>query len=347
MEGQETVETAATVLFCQRARSVRPDFQMTPGTRAGIDELCRRLDGLPLAIELAAARVTVMTPAVMVQRLQDRFTLFRGGRRNAPARLRSLLDAIGWSYDLLSPTEQRFYRRLSVFIGGFTLDAAEAVVQDPDGVSDSVVDGIASLVEKSLILPVDHAGGESRFAMLETIREFGLAQLAASSEETEVRQRHAEWCLALAKGLSADPRVIIDAWAIDRLDREHANIQATLNWLDQSGQAERLPGFMNDLAHFWNFGGHDFEGLTWYKRALAEAPNGSPGDRLDALAAAGILAHAVDDPEADSYIEQAVALATESGTFAQRANAISLAAIRAEDLGDYARAEALLRESRD
>ncbi len=345
--GREWLESAATVLFAQRAREVRPDFSVTPENQNDIGNLCRRLDGLPLAIELAAARVTVMTPAVMAQRLQDRFALLRGGQRNAPVRLRSLHDAIAWSYELLSPSEQQAYRQLSIFVGGFTLDAAEAVVRFPDDMQGSVVDVLASLVDKSHLQPVAHAEGDPRFTMLETIREFGLAKLAASSEKSEVRQRHAEWCLALAKDLRADPSVIIDPWAIDRLDREHANIQATLIWLDQSGQAGQLLGLMNDLQHFWNFGGHDVEGLTWYKRALEEPRNGSPSERLDALAAAGTLAHAVDDPVADSYIEQAVALAGESGTLAQRANAISVAAIRAEDLGDYARAEGLLQEARE
>jgi len=340
------VEPAATTLFCRRAHAVRPDFRLTPENRDDIDEVCRRLDGVPLAIELAAARINVLTPGEMVDRLWDRFALLRGGSRDAPECHRSILEAIAWSYDLLSSNEQHVFRTLSVFVGGFALEAAETVIDHPADSAWSAIDIVDSLVEKSLIQPVERSSGEPRFAMLETIREFGLAQLVLSGEEVEVRNRHAKWCLTLAKETRANPVLILSAMAVDRLESDYANIQATLTWLGQTGQAGQMLRFMNDLEFLWNFGGHDVEGLAWYKRVLDDPRNGSPSDRLDALSAAGILAHAVGDSVADAFINEAVALARDVGTLAQRANAVSGAAIRAEDLGDYAKAESMLRESR-
>jgi predicted ATPase len=202
---QATPETAAAwpalVLFVQRARAAQPAFQLTSENVGTIQAICQRLDGLPLALELAAARLAVLTPAALLTRLQQRIPVLTRGPRDAPTRQRALRDAIAWSHDLLAEDEQRLFRRLSVFAGGWTLAAAEQVcVLRPDQANahaernraaQSVLESLAVLVEHSLVQSMDDAVAEPRFAMLETIREFALAQLEASGEADSVRERHA------------------------------------------------------------------------------------------------------------------------------------------------------------
>jgi predicted ATPase len=191
-KGNWTVETAlrsdAVRLFLERAQASWPDFDLTPDNAAAVAEICARLDGLPLAIELAAARVRVLPPGALLRRMERRLPLLTGGSRDLPERQRTLRDTIAWSYDLLDPTEQALYRRLSVFVGGCTLDTAEAVSP-----SSSVLDSIAALVDGSLARQTEQADGEPRFTMLETIREFGLERLAASGDEDATPKRSLPW----------------------------------------------------------------------------------------------------------------------------------------------------------
>ena len=185
----DLAQVPAIALFLERAGGVQPDFALTEHNAAAIAAICRRLDGLPLAIELAAVRVNVLPPAALLARLEHRLTLLIGGR-DLPARQRTMRDAIAWSYDLLDPDAQGLFRRLAVFTGGFALDAAEAVV-DPD-MSISILDGIVALVEQSLLRQVPGVADEPRYLMLETVREFGLERLGAAGEADDARQRHAE-----------------------------------------------------------------------------------------------------------------------------------------------------------
>ena len=183
----------------ERAEASQPDFTLTAENAAAVAAICRRLDGLPLAIELAAARVKVLPPQALLARLEHRLPLLTGGGRDLPARQRTMRDAIAWSYDLLSPEEQALFRRLAVFAGGFTLDAAEAVAA-PDG-SLAVLDGVVALVEQSLVRQMPGTDDEPRYRMLETVREFGLERLTSSGDEDEARQRHAEHFLRLSADL--------------------------------------------------------------------------------------------------------------------------------------------------
>ena len=197
----ELAATEAVALFVARAAAADPGFALTEEIAADVAAICERLDGLPLAIELAAARVRVLSPAALLARLTDRLRILTGGPRDQPPRLRSLRDAVAWSYELLGPFEKAQFRRLSVFMGGCTLEAAEAVCGAPN---QDVLAGITALVQQSLVRRVEPPGQAPRFGMLETIREFALEQLAASKEEADLRHRHARYFAELGGGLELD-----------------------------------------------------------------------------------------------------------------------------------------------
>ncbi len=192
-------EYPAVALFVQRARAVKPDFALGEDNAAPVVEICARLDGLPLAIELAAARVKVLTPAAILGRLESRLRLLTGGARDLPERQQTLRRAMDWSHELLTGEEQKLFRRLAVFVGGFTLEAAEAVANAGADLDLDVFDGVASLVDKSLLQQTGESAGEARFGMLETIREYGLERLAASGEEAATRRAHAAYFLVMAE----------------------------------------------------------------------------------------------------------------------------------------------------
>src|SRR5271169_3630207 len=189
----------AVALFVQRAVAVKPDFELNRENASAVTEICARLDGLPLAIELAAARVKVLSPSSMRTRLTSRLHLLTGGPRDIPQRHQTLRAAMDWSYDLLSAGEQKLFGRLSVFTGGCTLEGAEAVCDTKGDLDLDLLDGMASLVDKSLVQEVEPAKGESRFVMLETIREYALEKLEASGEEALTKRAHAAYCLILAE----------------------------------------------------------------------------------------------------------------------------------------------------
>jgi predicted ATPase len=245
-------EAEAVRLFVDRATAANNDFVQTDATIVDVAILCARLDGLPLAIELAAARTRVLSPRVMLQRLDQRLRLLTGGARDQPARLRSLQGAIAWSYDLLTPDEQALFRRLAVFAGGFSLEAAEAVCRAGASETIDVLDGVASLVDNSLLGREDGAEAiGARFAMLETVHEFALDQLHATGEQAVIQRAHAEPFLALAEQgerelIGPDERI----W-MERLVLEHANLRAALAWATAQSAPEiglRLAGALGD---FW------------------------------------------------------------------------------------------------
>src|SRR5262249_13134958 len=223
---------AAVELFIQRALAVRPDFQVDNDNAPAVAEICVRLDGLPLAIELAAARIKLFSPQAILARLGRRLELLRGGARDMPDRHQTLRHAIAWSYDLLEADEQRLFRRLAVFARGCTLEAVEAVCQAvhdsavSPGQSLEVLDGVASLLDKSLLHQQEQASGEPRFRMLETIREYGLECLTASGEEPAARRAHADYYLALVE--AAEPALTGPEQAtwLERLEAEHDNLRA-------------------------------------------------------------------------------------------------------------------------
>ena len=314
----------AVRLFVARTEAVAPAFRLTPDNAAAVAAICHRLDGLPLAIELAAALGKLLPPAALLARLERRLPLLVGGGRDLPARQRTMRDAIVWSYDLLSDDEARLFRALSVFGGGFTLDAADAVAGSASegGRREErrssprpppTLELVAALVDKSLVRRISDAEAEPRFAMLETIREFGLEQLAARAELDDARARHAAYFLALAE--DAEPRLRGPEQLVQlaRLDAEHDNLRAALAWSlqapDRAPIALRLTAA---LAWFWYLRGHFGEGLRWLQTALAQPAPAVSLTRARTLAGAGVLDFSQGDfPAARQALAQSIAIGCE------------------------------------
>lgn len=288
---------AAVALFIQRAMAVRPGFALTHENAPAVAAICYRLDGLPLAIELAAARVRLLTPEVMLPRL-ERLQFLSGGARDLPARQRTLRDTIAWSYDLLAPAERVLFRRLSVFVGGCTLEALAAVCGSDGEPECKLLNGLEALVRQSM-LRQEELDGAPRFAMLETIREFAREQLAASDEEESLRRRHAAFYLRLAE--DTEPRIHGPeqvAW-LDRLEREHDNFRSALAWCQGAADhvdAEMGLSLAGALRWFWALRHHYLEGRRWLEQSLERtASRGRTRARARALVAAAQLASAHGD----------------------------------------------------
>jgi predicted ATPase len=291
--GRDPSTYASVQLFAQRARAVDPSFTLTDENIRPVAEICARLDGLPLAIELAAARVRLLPPGAMVRRLDNRLRLLTGGSRDLPARQQTIRRTIDWSYDLLSEPERRLFARLAVFAGSFSVDAAERVC-DPDGaVGLDVLDGLAALSDASLLSrDTRHRDGEARLRMLETVREFALQQLERDPGADFVRDCHRDWYLELAQ--RAAPRLAgeqVDRW-VSALAMEHANINAALARSVQAGDVARALAFGAALWRYWLVHGDLLEGRGWLDRILALAvPESFAAARADALTGAATLAH--------------------------------------------------------
>jgi predicted ATPase len=280
-------EQAAT-LFVERAQAVRPEFRLTADNAPAVAEIAARLDGLPLAIELAATRTKVLAPTQILPRLQRRLSLLTTGPRSLPDRQRTLRGAIAWSRDLLPEPERRLFARLAVFAGGWTLESAEAVC-DPEGLGLDVLDGLAALVDQSLVLRTEPTAGHPRFAMLETIREFGQERLADDGDLEQVRRRHAGHFLDLA--IAAEPHLTgadQGEW-LDRCDLEQANLRAALRWATDAGEGPvRAQAAAGALWRFWQQRGHLAEGRRRLEEVLAMPSGRAPtAARARALAGAG------------------------------------------------------------
>ena len=333
----ELAEVEAIRLFVTLARAADPSFILGKENASAVTEICRRVDGLPLGIELAAAWVPVLPPAAVLTRMERRLPLLTGGSRDLPARQRTMRATIEWSHDLLTPGEQALFRRLAVFAGGFTLEAAEAVVDLRDGPVLAVLEGGIALVDKNLLQKEDAASGEPRFGMLETVREFALERLAASGEEAATREAHAAWCLDLAERGASALRLRSDfaSW-LRRLEAEHGNLRAALAWLAESGEARDLLRLAGALWRFCYFRGHLTEGRWWLGRALERATDAPPAVRGNALVGAGTLAHYQgDDGQAAPLLEEGLAASRAAGEPAVAAFALYMLAVAAEDRGDY------------
>ena len=275
----------ATRLFIERAKAVRPDFEVTNENASAVAEICHRLDGLPLAIELAVARIRLLTPQKMLERLEHKLPLLTRGARDLPLRQQTLQGAIAWSYDLLDENEKMLFRRLSVFVGGCTLGAAEAV-GDTDGNPSTgselaldavkgqvlgldVLDGVTSLVAKSL-LRQEEVKGEPRLLMLETIREYGLERLSESGEEEDMRRNHANFFLALAEEAETELHGPDQMEWLDRLKEEHPNIRAALEWSIGNGKVETALRLAWAIWWFWLWRGYLNEVGEFFEKALRE-----------------------------------------------------------------------------
>jgi predicted ATPase/DNA-binding CsgD family transcriptional regulator len=345
----------AVRLFVERARAVRPMFALTATNAAAVAEICRRLDGLPLAIELAAARVTVLPPAKLLARLDPSLPVLVNGARDLPARLQTMRETIAWSYDLLMPEEQALFRRLAVFAGGFTLEGAEYVGRETSPVSPvSVLDGIASLVDKSLLRRDEGTSpeGEPRYSMLETIREFGLEQLEAHAEADDSRRRHAGYYLALAEAEEQKLRGRDQGGPLTRLRDEHDNLRAALGWsLTAADGAETALRLAAALHWFWFLHGHYREGRRWLEEALArsvamEPHAGTAQTRAKALAGAGMLAYPQGDyAAARARLEESIAIGRNLGDPASVAYALCFLGIGDLLRRDLAALQSLVEES--
>ena len=303
-------ESAAVRLFAARAQAVKPDFAVTDQNAQAVADVCVRLDGLPLAIELAAARVKVLSPSALHARLERRLPLLIGGGRDLPERQRTMRDAIAWSYGLLGPEEQAMFRRMAIFAGGCTLSAAEAVANAAGTLGIDILEGVTSLVEKSLLRQEDGPGGEPRFGMLETVREFGLDELASCAEADATQASHAAWCLALAESAQPELDGSDQGWWLARLETEHDNLRAALGWLRDRVNVEDGLRLSTSLSPFWFRRGHLAEGRMHLRGVLA-LPGAAayPHLRAEALTAVAVLAEAQSDkPAALEAGEGALAL---------------------------------------
>ena len=264
----------AVALFIQRAQSVKPEFQVTNANAPAVAEICVRLDGLPLAIELAAARVKVLPPPALLARLGQRLTVLTSGARDAPARQQTLRNTIEWSYHLLEADEQRLFRRLSVFVGNCTLEAVEAVCSalDTADAAGPVLEGVASLIDKNLLQQIEQTQGEPRLVMLETIREYSLEALAVSGEMEATRQAHAAYYLVLAEKTEPEPRGQQQAIWVWRMEREYDNLLAAWQWAVEQGKSgQRVEMILRLYGVLMRFSmGHSnmSEGTNFLTRAL-------------------------------------------------------------------------------
>jgi predicted ATPase/class 3 adenylate cyclase/DNA-binding XRE family transcriptional regulator len=314
----QLTQYAAVALFIQRALDVQPDFTVTNANAPAVAEICARLDGLPLAIELAAARLRLFAPEALLARLGNRLALLTGGARDLPARQQTLRSAIAWSYDLLESDVQTLFARLGVFVGGCTPDAAQAVCKPDGDLLLDVLDGLATLVDNTLLRREDATNGEPRFVMLETIREYALEQLTASGQADTIRHRHAAYFLALAEaGAPAFVGVPEKAW-LDQIAAEHDNLRAALAWA--FGGADAVVGMRlaGALAPFWVAHEHGGEDKAWLATALATpAPTSAAGTSQAAWkaarAAALLSAPELISAETETALHEALTLFREVG----------------------------------
>jgi non-specific serine/threonine protein kinase len=342
----ELMRFEAVRLFVERARLVDPEFALTAENASAVIELCRRLDGLPLAIELAAARVRLLSVEQIVARLNDRFRLLTGGSRTTIARQQTLRAALDWSHDLLAPAERTLLRRLSVFAGGFTLEAVEAVCSGSGVEASQVLDLLGQLVDKSLLV-VEAAAPFTRYRLLETIWEYGREQAIAAGEVTELRARHQAWFLALAEEAEVKFRGAEQVASLDRLETEYDNLQAALSWRDQDG-AEDPPRLRLAAAlwRFWEVRGRIREGRGWLEGILAETGRAAPFARVRALNGAGNLARGLGDyAQAEAHHAEALALRREMGEPRGIAVSLNNLGVVAHDRARYGDAEAYLVEA--
>jgi len=310
---EEVLESyPATALFLERARSIDPNLALKPGDARAVAEICTRLDGLPLAIELAAARTRLLTPRIILERLERRLDLLTEGPRDRPQRHRTLREAIAWSYDLLEPGEQALFRRLSVFSGGCTLEAVEAVADliDLDRVQKSgwVLDALGALVDRSLLRKGEGPGGRPRFWMLETIREFGLERLTVADEEDATRRRHAEHFVDLAERAAPQLTGPEQAEWTARLTAEHDNLRAAIEWTCDHAEPELALRLGAALWRFWSIRGHLEEGRRQLERVVhLPGADASTRSRAAALTGLGTMVHEQGDFEtARSLLEESL-----------------------------------------
>lgn len=343
----------AVALFLGRAQCIKPTFSITRANARAIAEICVYLEGLPLSIELAAARIKLLTPEKLLARLKRRLDLLTGGARDLPFRQQTLRNTIQWSYDLLTPAEQQFFRQLAVFSGGCTLETAEAAISPVGQLATRFLDGLTSLLDNHLLQQREEdKGGGERLTMLETMREFGLECLDMCGETETTRRAHADYYLALAIEASCmscqgeeSGHTRRLAW-LDYLEREYDNLRAALAWLIEREEAEMALRLTNALCWFWELRGYLSEGSHWFERALAGSSRSSAATRAVALNSAGVLAYCQGDYDrTEAYGTESMALFRELDDARGVASTHITLAMMERSRGRYAAAHELLEAS--
>ncbi len=338
-------------LFIERARAVQPDLQLSDGSVRAIAMICARLDGLPLAIELVAARARLIPPQALLMRLDRPLTLLTQGSRDLPSRHRTLRSAIAWSYDLLDPPEQMLFRSLGVFVGSWTLEAAEAVCAPIRPLPSAVCDGLQLLLDNSLLTQQGDSNGEPRFTMLETIREYALDQAYLTGEIDEVRLSHAAYYVTLVETVLPERLRFHTVAQQELLEREYDNIRAVFTYLPRVSQASRelLACLIGALQPFWNARGYTGEARRWIPDVLAVVDGSTPcAVRLKVThAMTWMMAQAEDWAMTSTYAQQFLELAMELTDVRATGVAMHYLSDVAMQAGRYREAEALLSETRD
>jgi predicted ATPase/DNA-binding CsgD family transcriptional regulator len=346
----------ATALFLQKAQAVKPDFQLTPENAPTLAQICKQLDGLPLSLELAAARIKLFPPAALLARLASRLELLTDGPIDRPARQQSLRHTLDWSYNLLEPDEQRLFRRLGVFVGGCSLEALEAITRWSGEAPLEIVRLVSALLDKSLLHQQAQAEGEPRVVMLETTREYALEQLQVKAEITSARRAHARYYLELAKTAESYLLGAQQGFWLDRLERELHNLRAALQWSTESEDKPDIETGLwlgGALWRFWVYRGHLNEGQTWLDKLLALPGSFYPElkeARAKALTSAGLFAiRRSDYARAQELLRASLALWREKGEAGRQGAALVLDGLgwAASAFGQFEYARSLFQASLD
>lgn len=336
----------AMELFAQRAAAVWPDFAITSENASEVEEICSRLDGLPLAIELAAARTKVLSPNAMLDRLQNRLQLLSGGALDLPERQQTLRRTIDWSYDLLNEAERKLFRRLSVFVCGCTLEAAEAVCNTRRDLGIDILEGLTSLVDKNLVQRVNRTESDARFGMLETIREYALERLADSGEQSSTRRAHAAYYMVVAEEGNPELSSADRSRWLAQCDVEIDNFRVALDGLFEALDIDWGLRLCMALFRFWDMREHLTEGCARLKTILQLAGTGHSEDRARVLHFLGALASAQGDfSAAERFLEQSISLYEELGDQWGIAASLNALAVSARDRGDYCSAQSNFERS--
>ena len=341
---KQIMEYASVALFVQRAQAIRSDFSVTVENATVVAAICTKLDGLPLALELAAARIRVLSPDALLSRLEKRLDLLRGGPRDTPVRHQTMRNTIEWSYDLLTEEDKKLFRRLSAFSGSFSFDAAREVCMTQLESDEDALEKLERLVEKSLLLS-EGRGDEIRFRMLATIREFAAESLALSSESEEITRGYADYFVALAEQAELGLRGPEQGTWLRRLESEHDNLRAALRWSLENGRTELSLRFCSALWYFWYIHGYWTEGREWIARALGDEAKTSPRLRANALLGAGTLAaFQYDVAKARSLLGDSLAISRKLGDKEGIGRTLNVLGMIARNQGDFTKGQELHEE---
>lgn len=329
-------QESAVKLFIQRATAVRPNFALTPENEPAVRNICLRLDGLPLAIELAAARTKLLSPGAILDRLQSRLQLLIGGALDLPKRQQALRNTIDWSHDLLNEAEKKLFRRFSVFVGGGTLEAAEAICNTGRDLGIDLFDGLSSLVDKNLVQRMDSSDSEARFNMLETVREYGLERLAASGEEAATRRAHAAYCLVLAEEGNPELNPVDRSRWLASCDLEIDNFRSALDWLLANQDLDWGLRLCMALFRFWDMREHLIEGRVRLEAILRLVSSGYSKERAKLNIFLGALSTAQSDfVAAERFLKQSLSLYEQLEDRWGIAASLNALGVSARDRGDY------------